>query len=432
MRTVYNAARQIKEKQDAFCARAEAVSWADVHTSAACTQKIFWGKPSLTFFAAVPKYTHYYAAQRVQVRIGFRTPRPEAYLVTETLKRAFSSTPAAAIFATNARYKREAYRGSEFAPPKILHEAGILVDEEWSPVMDSRNLLYEAQQAFFYGLPADTALVSVTSTAAFDIPKTLNFGRTVKYDGLPPLAPDSDSDIVAFTNVTALGGSSVAEGLGTIVVDGGQPQSVSTQVAALRSPLRGGGIGDLGDAFTAVPKGKLPLIADVASADIIATLIELKAEVDSETGGRIRIFIPRAHEVHLLAPQLAKATLGVILNPSRPYPLPWSTVRMLPGPLLSKRTAVQVLLDHGVTVGLGVEDAWMARNTRFDVAWAALETGGALSQSTAFALASSNFEKLFDLEFPKDLVAYEGGDMWSSSAKSVAVISSSKGCVDMF
>ena len=34
--------------------------------------------------------------------------------------------PAAAIFATNARYKREAYRGSEFAP-KILAENGIQV-----------------------------------------------------------------------------------------------------------------------------------------------------------------------------------------------------------------------------------------------------------------------------------------------------------------
>jgi hypothetical protein len=33
-------------------------------------------------------------------------------------------TPAAALFATNARYKREAYRGSEFAP-RILAENGI-------------------------------------------------------------------------------------------------------------------------------------------------------------------------------------------------------------------------------------------------------------------------------------------------------------------
>lgn len=34
--------------------------------------------------------------------------------------------PAAALFATNGRYKREAFRGSEFAP-RILADAGIEV-----------------------------------------------------------------------------------------------------------------------------------------------------------------------------------------------------------------------------------------------------------------------------------------------------------------
>jgi imidazolonepropionase-like amidohydrolase len=50
----------------------------------------------------------------------------EAYLVPETLKKAYGTTPAAAIFATNARYKLEALRGSEFAP-KLLADAGISV-----------------------------------------------------------------------------------------------------------------------------------------------------------------------------------------------------------------------------------------------------------------------------------------------------------------
>lgn len=64
----------------------------------------------------------------------------EAYLVPGTLKQAYSmffsfrctsytitfagNTPAVALFATNARYKREAYRASEFAP-RILAENGI-------------------------------------------------------------------------------------------------------------------------------------------------------------------------------------------------------------------------------------------------------------------------------------------------------------------
>lgn len=36
------------------------------------------------------------------------------------------TTPAVALFSTNARYKREAYRGSEFAP-SILAENGLRV-----------------------------------------------------------------------------------------------------------------------------------------------------------------------------------------------------------------------------------------------------------------------------------------------------------------
>lgn len=49
---------------------------------------------------------------------------------TAFLKRAYESNagnvPASAIFATNARYKRESYRGSEFAP-KILAQNGLPV-----------------------------------------------------------------------------------------------------------------------------------------------------------------------------------------------------------------------------------------------------------------------------------------------------------------
>jgi len=67
----------------------------------------------------------------------------ETYLVPDLLKKAYGagvffrfiphilmsfigSTPAIALFATNGRYKREAYRGSEFAP-RILAEHGLRV-----------------------------------------------------------------------------------------------------------------------------------------------------------------------------------------------------------------------------------------------------------------------------------------------------------------
>lgn len=50
----------------------------------------------------------------------------EAYLVPDLLKKIYGAPPAVALFATNARYKREAYRGSEFAP-RILADHGIQV-----------------------------------------------------------------------------------------------------------------------------------------------------------------------------------------------------------------------------------------------------------------------------------------------------------------
>ncbi|KAH7106018.1 hypothetical protein BKA62DRAFT_348569 [Auriculariales sp. MPI-PUGE-AT-0066] len=646
LRTAYNAARQIKEKQDAFCIKAEAGLWADVHAlGGEYPESLQWEALVDVLRGRVKVHTHCYEAVDFEGLVGltneFKFPLAafhhahEAYLVPGTLKRAFKSPPAIAMFATNARYKREAYRGSEFAP-KILHEAGLrVVMKSDHPVLNSRYLLYEAQQAFFYGLPAEVALAAVTSTSAsvlgldhrlgsirtgYDadlviwdshplalgatpkqvyidgisqldkptvhekpevyqkLPETPDFGdaaqQAVKYDGLPPLAPESDAGLIAFVNVGSVSGTSLNGDSNTVVVDGGRilcagscamsanatrtidlrggalahglvsfgaplgleeisaeastndgsapdalsnaipellggdgfvaqaadgltfggrdvllayragvthaisaqtsalgyefvrgistvfslgashrlernavpkrevalhiliergmPQSVSTRIAALRRLLLGHGKGKLGDTFRVVAQGELPLVIDVASADIIATLLELKAEVEAKTGGKIRLILSRAQEAYLLAPQLAKAGVGVILNPSRPFPLVWSMTRMLPGAPLTEKTAAQVLHEHGVTVAIGIEESWSARNTRFDIAWTALESGGAITHSNALALASTNFEKLFGIELPKDLVAYAGGDVLSLSAKPVAIISSSKGCVDLF
>lgn len=77
-------------------------------------------------------------------------------------------SPAVAIYASHARYKREAYRGSEFAP-RILADNGLKVimkvrvvllhsvaypyadpqGQSDHPNLDSRFLLYEAQQAHY-------------------------------------------------------------------------------------------------------------------------------------------------------------------------------------------------------------------------------------------------------------------------------------------
>lgn len=61
----------------------------------------------------------------------------QAYLVPNLLKKFYGGPPVVAQFATNARYKWESWRGSEYAPV-ILADAGIInVMKSDHPVLDS-------------------------------------------------------------------------------------------------------------------------------------------------------------------------------------------------------------------------------------------------------------------------------------------------------
>ena len=62
---------------------------------------------------------------------------------------------------------------------------------------------------------------------------------------------------------------------------------------------------------------------EVNSADIIATLIQLKKEVEGQAKTEIRMTVVGGAEAHLLAPELAEAKVGVILFPPRPLPYSW-------------------------------------------------------------------------------------------------------------
>lgn len=550
------------------------------------------------------------------------------------------------------RYKREAYRGSEFAP-RILAEHGLsVVMKSDHPVMDSRYLLYEAQQAFYYGLPENLAIAAVTSTPA-DImgmshrigyvregwdadlvvwdSHPLSLGATpkqvfidgipqlesphivekppsfqgkprvpkfdeeakdaVKYEGLPPLQPKrTASNTVVFTNLetifsrsgstihelySATGGKqgmvvvehgmiicqgsgelcmttenlananiidtrggSIAPGLVTYgsplgleeiaaepstndgvvydplvqkvpsviggdraivrAVDGlqfggrdtllayragvttaitapthyyflagigtsfstgarhkldedaivqgttavhvsvrhmGSVPSVSTQVAALRRLLLEPMEGDAGAWFKDVSEGKVTLVVDADSADIIATLILLKREVEEKFGSKMKMTISGAVEAHILAKEIAEADIGILQVPARPFPTTWERLRILPGHPLSAESSIETLLAHNVTVGIGIEEAWSARNTRFDLAWAAINGGGSISKEQALALGSTNVEKLLggdvDAEGSHEMVVTEGGDLLDPSTKVIAVISPRRRIVDV-
>ncbi|KIJ61332.1 hypothetical protein HYDPIDRAFT_96756, partial [Hydnomerulius pinastri MD-312] len=656
-RQAYDTARQIKESQDVYCSKALASEWSGLGDF---PEDLQWEALVDVLRGRVKVHTHCYETvdldDFVRLTNEFQFPvaafhhAHETYLVPGTLKQAYSHTPAAAIFATNARYKREAYRGSEFAA-RILAENGIdVVMKSDHPVLNSRYLLYEAQQAHYYGLPADLALSAVTSTPAkvigqdhrigfiregYDadvvvwdshplalgatpkqvwidgipqienpfvsskpitfqsVPTTPNFDKeaaeAIKYEGLPPLMPTkAKSNTVVFTNVGSVfarngvdieevfaatedatgvvvvrggqvvchgssagclstvdfagenvesfdlkGGSvspgfvsygsplgleeiqgesstqdgvvydplsgdipSILEGSSVIkAVDGlqftgrdtllayragvtsaitapssyglvsglstafstgaahgleagaviqdvaalhvnigytrsGSP-SVSTKIAALRKLLLGS---ESGNPFDLAAKGEIPLVVQVQNADIIASLIKLKKEVESSTKTPLKLAVAGAAEAHLLAKELGETGVGVIVTPSRPFPEKWEMKRIVPGPPLTKDTAISTLLEHNVTVGIGIVEQWSARNTRLDVAWAALESDGQITKSQALALASTNLEKLLGISSASstsgDLVATLGGSILDLEAKVVGVISPRRGLVE--
>ncbi|KAG6903044.1 hypothetical protein C0995_007477 [Termitomyces sp. Mi166 len=684
----YDKARQIKDDQDQYCAKVLSNQWSDLGDF---PEDLQWEALVDVLRGRVKVHNHCYEATDLDGLVRFYIPQlsnefkfsiaafhhaHEAYLVPDLVKKAYGLAPAVALFATNARYKREAYRGSEFAP-RILADNGLkVVMKSDHPVLNSRHLVYEAQQAHYYGLVDNLALASVTSTPAtvigldhrigfikqgYDagktlqhvviwdshplalgatpkqvyidgiaqltkpssidkpgtfqvVPETPNFDKeaelALKYDGLPPLEPAvDDSGVVLFTNVSSIylrKGSVIQEifvatnenAHGTVVVDEGrivcagdcsdvsatanvryvdleggsispsfvtfgsplgleeiseEPStkdgvvfdplrekvpsivggdgsiiqavdglqfagrdtllayragvtkavvapssygflsglstvfstraahklvpgavvqdvaalhvaigdssvSISTQITTLRRLLLGEGKGELGERFVEVAevrrffvgsedvnhlalKGRLPLVIRVQSADVMASLIRLKREIEDYSGYTIKFTFTGANEAHLLAKEIGEAGIGVILAPSRPFPGTWKSRRILPGPPLTEHNAVAVLHANGVRVGLGVEEQWDARNLRFAIGWgcsqfvnkAALEANGQLTKVDALALGSVNLELLLGLETENsDLVAMKGGDILGFEGKIAAVISTNQGKVDLF
>ncbi|KAF8514437.1 hypothetical protein BU17DRAFT_68372 [Hysterangium stoloniferum] len=187
--------------------------------------------------------------------------------------------------------------------------------------------------------------------------------------------------------------------------------SVSTQIATLRRLLFGGGKSGLEAAFAAVTDGDIPLVVSAESANVIATLIHLKKEV--EIGKALKLTISGAAEAHLLAAELGATDVGVILSPVRLFPSKWQQRRILPKSSThgtKRRFSVDSSQCNCWTCRPGSMDS---RNARFDAAWVALEAG--LLDKHALSLVSSNLEKLLGAEVSSEEanpMAYYGGDIF--------------------
>ncbi|KAF9220135.1 hypothetical protein BS17DRAFT_787951 [Gyrodon lividus] len=174
-RQAYDTARKLRDQQDSFCAKAEAGSWKELADSS-FPEDLQWEALVDVLRGRVKLAVHCYEAVDldgiVRLTNEFKFPvasfhhAGETYLVPDLLKKTWGGVPSIALFAANFRKKREAYRGSEFAP-RVLTSHGIpVVMKSDHPVVNSRYLLHEAAQAHYYGLKLNVALLSVTATPA--------------------------------------------------------------------------------------------------------------------------------------------------------------------------------------------------------------------------------------------------------------------------
>ncbi|KAJ6614998.1 hypothetical protein B0H10DRAFT_2164961 [Mycena sp. CBHHK59/15] len=150
-RHAYNEALKIKKAQDAFCDAAEHGAW-DGKTE--FPESFQWGSLVDVLRVRVKAVD---LDALIRLSNEFEFPIACIHHAGETLVSRVTDS---------SRKKREAYRGSEFAP-RILADIGLpVIMKSDHPVLNSCYLMYEAQQAHYYSLNPALALASVTSTPA--------------------------------------------------------------------------------------------------------------------------------------------------------------------------------------------------------------------------------------------------------------------------
>lgn len=217
-------------------------------------------------------------------------------------------------------------------------------------------------------------------------------------------------------------------------VKDGKTPSLSSAVGALRDSLLEAAAASLNgsdstekptDRYTEqaylrkVVAGDLALVIDADSADTIAALLRVKADVEafiassssssSSFSSTIRLVLIGASEAHLVAPELAAAggSVGVVLAPLLQYAQHWDQRRSLTGAPLTNGTTVDKLLAAGVTTAIGVAESWEARDLGLMAGWAYANGEGRLSEREAVGLVSGNVWEVLGLKGGK--VEGDGG-----------------------
>ncbi|KAF2119667.1 amidohydrolase [Lophiotrema nucula] len=170
-----------------------------------------------------------------------------------------------------------------------------------------------------------------------------------------------------------------------------------------------------------VVESALPLVLSVHSADTIAAVIRLKAEIESVKSSlqsspkHVRLIIVGGAESHLVAGEIAAAGISVVLAPLLPHAQSWDQRRGLTGAPLTNGTAIDALISAGVTVGIGVEELWETRDLGLLAGIAYANSEGKLGFKEALDLVGANFDRMLDIDLSQKGLKSEDWVIWEGS-----------------
>jgi len=202
---------------------------------------------------------------------------------------------------------------------------------------------------------------------------------------------------------------------------GGSTPSVSSQIALLRKILVASA-NETDSIYGRAANGKIPLAITAQNKDVIAHLLKLKSSLKDVAP--INLVIIGGIESYLLAEELSRAQVPVILIPWRCQPEEWEYRHCLPGPPISDKTSFQILVEHGVKVALGAWDDGLVSTMYWEAAWAAKGTG--LTEKDVVELISTKVEEIAGIKWKDSAdgghVLFEGNPL-DFGASVAAIIS---------
>lgn len=176
-------------------------------------------------------------------------------------------------------------------------------------------------------------------------------------------------------------------------------QTISQQIASIRELLVNHVKKDPShNVFARAARGKIPVVVQVDDKDEIASILNIKQAISQEYNYDVKFVILGGGESHLVADHLSRLDVPVVLMPARCYPTTWQSKSCLTGPPVTPSTVLDVLVKHGVRVGLGSTDLdnGDARNLIWEAGWN-LAHNPHLTPQDAVGLVTWNLAEIFGL-----------------------------------